>query len=179
MKLPIPERVETDRLILQRFRKEEAEEIFYSYASKPEATKYMSWPTHKNLDDTRNFLKHAIGGWNAGTDYSFSIRLKKQNRFIGSCGMMNENGKIQFGYVLSPTHWGKGYATEVCRKLMHVALAIPDIYRVSTFVDVDNIASKRVLLKSGLVEEGRLEKWFKFVNQDNEPKDCFLFKLPI
>ncbi|CAN5380897.1 GNAT family N-acetyltransferase [soil metagenome] len=179
MKLPVPEKIETDRLLLQRFRKEEAEEIFYSYASKAEATKYMSWPTHKSLDDTRDFLKHALIGWRRGTDYSFSIRLRKSNRFIGCCGMMNDNGKVQFGYVLSPTHWGNGYATEACIRLMQIVRGLHDVYRVSTFVDVENAASIRVLIKSGLVEEARLEKWFKFVNQGNEPKDCVLFKLPI
>src|SRR6188768_4049592 len=101
VQLSLPEKLSTERLILQRLRYEEAEEIFYTYASKPEATKYMSWPTHKSLDDTREFLKHALSGWRQGTDYSFSIRLKKTNRFVGSCGMMNDNGKVQFGYVFS------------------------------------------------------------------------------
>ena len=179
MRLNIPERIETERLVLERFRKEEAEEIFYTYASKAEATRYMSWPTHTTLDDTREFLTHAIRGWRAGTDYSFGIRLKKHNRLVGSCGMMNDNGKVQFGYVISPTHWNQGYATEVCRKLMQVIRGEHEIYRVSTFVDADNIASIKVLQKSGLVEEARLEKWFKFVNQGNAPKDCYLFKLPI
>ncbi|CAN5428348.1 GNAT family N-acetyltransferase [soil metagenome] len=179
MRLPIPERIETERVIIARLRTEEAEEIFYTYASKAEATKFMSWPTHQSLGDTRTFLKHAVSGWKQGTDYSFGIRLKEHNRFIGSCGLLNEDGKVQFGYILSPTHWGKGYATEVCRKLMQVVRSIPEVYRISTFVDAENLASSRVLLKSGLVEEARLEKWSKFVNQNNEPKDCFLYKLPL
>ncbi len=179
MSLTISEYYETERLRLIRLKYEEAEEIFYTYASKPEATKYMAWPTHRTMDDTRNFLKHAVGGWKAGTDYSFGIRLKDSNRLIGSCGLLHDDGKIQFGYVLSPTHWGRGYATEVCRKLMEIVRTQHDVYRVSTFVDVENVASARVLMKSGLVEEARLEKWFKFVNQDNQPKDCWLFRLPL
>ena len=179
MKLAIPAQIETDRLALARLKYEEAEEIFYTYASKPEATKYMSWPTHTDLKDTRAFLNYAVSGWNAGTDYSFGIRLKQFNRFIGSCGLLNDQGKVQFGYILSPTHWGQGYGTELCRGLMDMVRSLPEVYRVSTFVDVENVASVRVLQKSGLLEEARLEKWFKFVNQDNLPKDCFLFKLPL
>ena len=179
MKLSIAEYYETDRVRLTRLKYEEAEEIFYTYASKPEATRFMSWPTHRTLEDTRSFLKHTIQGWAAGTDYSFAIRLKDANRMIGSCGILNDEGKVQFGYVLSPTHWGRGYATEVCRKMMEILRTQSEVYRVSTFVDVDNVASARVLLKSGLIEEARLEKWFKFVNQDNQPKDCWLFRLPL
>ena len=179
MKLAIPEQIETERLVLLRLKYEDAEEIFYSYASKPEATKFMLWPTHRSLADTRIFLRFAANGWNAGTDYSFGIRSKQFNRFIGSCGLLHDEGRIQFGYVLSPTHWGRGYATEVCWKLMAIVKVIPEVYRVSTFVDAENIASAKVLLKSGLVEEAKLEKWYRFVNQDNQPKDCLLFRLPL
>lgn len=179
MKLNLPERIDTDRLSLFRLRYEDAEEIFYTYASKPEATRFMSWPTHGGIKDTRNFMEYAVAGWNAGTDYSFAIRMQKDNRLIGSCGLMNDDGKIQFGYVLSPTQWNNGYGTEVCRKLMSTLKGLEGVFRVSTFVDSENIASAKVLMKSGLVEEARLEKWFRFVNQGNEPKDCILFKLPL
>ena len=133
----------------------------------------------RTIEDSRSFLQYAVSGWNSGKDYSFGIRLKHPNRFIGSCGMIHDEGKIQFGYVLSPTHWGKGYATEVCRKLMGTLRELPEIYRVNTFVDAENTASAKVLLKAGLIEEARLEKWFRFVNQDNQPKDCLLFRLPL
>jgi RimJ/RimL family protein N-acetyltransferase len=46
-------------------------------------------------------------------------------------------------------------------------------------VDADNIASAKVLRKCGLEEEAYLVKWFRFVNQANEPKNCLLFKLPL
>ena len=82
MKLSIPEKFETERLALCRLKYEEAEEIFYTYASKADATKFMSWPTHKSLADTRAFLVYAMSGWHSGTDYSFSIRLKDLNRLI-------------------------------------------------------------------------------------------------
>ncbi len=139
----------------------------------------MLWPTHRSLDDTRGFLSRAVYGWNAGSDYSFGIRLKESQRLVGGCGIAHEEGRIQFGYVLSPTHWGKGLATEVCCRLMEVVRGLPGVYRVSTFVDTENTASARVLLKSGLVEEARLEKWLRFVNQENQPKDCLLFRLPL
>ncbi len=174
----LPEQIETERLLLQRFRYEDGEEIFYTYASKPEATKYMAWPTHQSIHDTRNFLNYVIHGWRQGTDYSFAIRLKDNHRMIGSCGIANEEGKIQFGYVLGPSHWGKGYATEATKAMLEKIKSQPNIFRIGTFVDVDNSASMKVLKKCGLIEEVLLEKWFRFPNQNNEPKDCVLFRLP-
>jgi ribosomal-protein-alanine N-acetyltransferase len=179
MKLNLPERIETERLVLSRLRYEDAEELFYAYASKSEATWYMSWPTHQSMKDTRSFLDYAIKGWKEGVDYSFSVRLKDNHRLIGSFGILHDEGKIQFGYVFSPTQWGKGYATEVCRKMMSMVKHQEVVYRIFTFVDVENKASIKVLLKSGLVEEALLTKWFRFVNQSNEPKDCILFRLSL
>lgn len=175
----VPERLSTQRLLLQRLRYEDAEEIFYAYASKPEATRYLSWPTHRSIEDTRAFLRRAIAGWNQGSDYSFSIRLKSNGSLIGGFGIVNDDGKIQFGYVISPVHWGQGYATEACREMMQLLGTRQGLYRISTFVDAENAASIRVLEKSGLVQEARLSKWFRFVNQDREPKDCVLFLLPV
>jgi len=174
-----PEKIETERLCLQRLRYEDAEEIFYAYASKPEATKYLSWPTHRTIEDTLSFLRFAIEAWNRGTDFSYAIRLKESSRLIGSFGLVHEAGKIQFGYVLSPSQWGKGYATEACSQMMTILKNRNELYRVSTFVDLENIASIHVLKKSGLVEEATLSKWFRFVNQGMEPKDCLLLHLPL
>ncbi len=179
MPLNIPERLETARLVLQRLRPEDAEEIFYTYASKPEATKYVAWPTHKSLEDTRAFLSMAQSRWHEGTEFAFSVRLQEHHRLIGGCGMVHRDGNIQLGYVLGPLHWNHGYATELCRKLIETAQEQQGVYRIGTFVDVENTASVRVLQKSGFVEEARLEKWFRFVNQENAAKDCILYKLPM
>lgn len=177
--LDLPIQIFTPRLILEKLRREEAEEIFFTYASKPEATKYMSWPTHQTLEDTNLFLRHAIDCWDTGKEYSYSIRLRGNARLIGSFGVINDNGILQFGYVFSPAQWNQGYATEACKSMMDVLKALPGVTSIKTFADVDNTASINVLLKSGLVEVARLSNWFRFVNQGNELKDCIHFKLPL
>lgn len=175
IRLRMPPRIETERLLLQRLKYEDAEEIFYAYASKPEATRYLSWATHESVDDTRLFLKSIIDSWDYGAGYSYSIRLKN-NVLIGSIGILHDNGKVQIGYVISPSHWKKGYTTEALSALLNILRNTKEIYRIGTFVDADNAASIRVLEKCGMSEEARLEKWFRFVNQGNQPKDCILFR---
>jgi [ribosomal protein S5]-alanine N-acetyltransferase len=174
--LPMPATIETPRLLLHRLRYEDAEEIFYAYASKREATQYLSWATHESVDETRSFLRFSVESWNFGTDYSYSIRLRS-GVLIGSIGAINDNGKVQLGYVMSPAHWNLGYATEACAKVLSVLKSIEQqLYRISTFVDAENTASIRVLKKCGMIEEARLPKWFRFINQDNQPRDCILFR---
>lgn len=171
----MPAELETERLFLHRLKYEDAEEIFYAYASKPEATRYLSWATHESVDDTRAFLNYAVASWNCGLDYSYAIRLRG-GLLIGSIGAINENGKVQLGYVISPAHWGRGYTTEACSRILSVLGSLQDVYRIGTFVDAENLASIRVLQKCGMTEEARLPLWFRFVNQGNRPKDCILFR---
>ena len=178
VRLNLPETIETSRLTLHRLRYEDAEEIFYSYASKPEVTKYLAFPTHQSVTDARNFIRYARIAWDNGTECVLGIRLKASHRLIGSIGVVNENGKVNFGYAISPTQWGRGLTTEACRALLTHLKNQKDIYRIWTFVDAENIASSKVILKCGLVEEARLKNWFRFINQDNKPKDCILYLLP-
>lgn len=175
----LAERIITERLILAKLEDRDAEEIFYGYASKAEATRFVSWPTHKRIEDTRDFLAHARQSWTSGLEFSYGIRLRASGRFTGSFGVINENGKVQFGYILNPSQWGNGYATEACVQMMRLLRGYEDIYRVWTLVDTENVASIRVLEKAGLQEEVRLEKWMRFVNQNNLPKDCILYRLPL
>ncbi len=50
------QRIETDRLILRRFRPEDAEDMFENWASDPEVTKFLTWPTHTGVDVTKMLL---------------------------------------------------------------------------------------------------------------------------
>ncbi|MFO0506326.1 MAG: GNAT family N-acetyltransferase, partial [Chryseotalea sp.] len=108
---------------------------------------------------------------------SYSIRLKENNRLVGAYGIINENGKIQFGYVLSEQHWGKGFATEACMAVTHQLKKVKNIFRIGTYVDCEHTISCKVLEKSGFVREARLKNWLVFPNQGNLPKDCWVYIL--
>jgi [ribosomal protein S5]-alanine N-acetyltransferase len=173
----LPEYIETDRLFLQRLKYEDAEEIFYCYASKIEAVKYVSWALHTGIKETRIFLRYAHQAWNLRMDFSFSIREKNTQQLIGSYGVINEKGRIQFGYILGPAHWGFGYATEACRAVTALLVSQTNVYRIGTYVDCDNLNSISVLEKCGFEKEARLKNWMLFPNQGNLPKDCWVYVL--
>jgi [ribosomal protein S5]-alanine N-acetyltransferase len=179
LKPGLPEKLSTKRLILQRLRYEDAPEMFYAYASKPEATRFVSWATHRTIEDTLMFLRYAIPAWQRGKDYSFSIRLKESNILIGSIGIINDSGKVQFGYILSPSRWGNGYATEACKAILNELRKQDNILQLFTFVAKDNPASSRVLLKCGLVEDEELPNWFLFPNYRSEKQDCIRYVFPL
>jgi RimJ/RimL family protein N-acetyltransferase len=58
----------------------------------------------------------------------------------------------ELGYILHPSAWGKGYATEaVAAFIQHFWKARPDLHTIEARVDEENTESIRVLVKSGFV----------------------------
>lgn len=63
-------------------------------------------------------------------------------------------GEIEIGYILKASAWGKGYATEACRRLLQFAFEDSPLEEVVAVTHPDNAVSQRVLRKSGLIAEG-------------------------
>ncbi|HZQ62838.1 MAG TPA: GNAT family N-acetyltransferase [Casimicrobiaceae bacterium] len=61
---------------------------------------------------------------------------------------------VEVGYRLVPEFWNQGLATEGTRALLAHAFDALGLFRVIGITHPDNMASQRVLLKSGLVDEG-------------------------
>ena len=65
---------------------------------------------------------------------------------------------IQVGYAMLKAHWGRGYATEMCRALLRYGAAVRGLDTLLAIANPDNHASHQVLLKSGLQRKG--ERYF-------------------
>jgi len=65
------------------------------------------------------------------------------------------DAEIEIGYFLKRSAWGRGYATEVCKRLLQFAFQELPLNEVVASIDEDNVASKKVLKKSGLIDRGR------------------------
>ena len=75
-----------------------------------------------------------------------------------------DDGAVEIGYGISPEHWKQGYATEAVRAMTAWALSQNGVSCVTAETDDDNIASRRVLEKSGFVPTGtRGEEGDRFV----------------
>lgn len=65
----------------------------------------------------------------------------------------------ELGYMLVKGQWGKGYATEIARSMLHYGFAQLRLPHIMAGTDKDNVASMRVLTKVGMtrVAEGAIE----------------------
>jgi [ribosomal protein S5]-alanine N-acetyltransferase len=65
--------------------------------------------------------------------------------------------------------------TEVLQELVNMILHDVPVAGVSAVCDVDNVASARVLEKSGMAREGCLRQYIIHPNVSNEPRDVYLY----
>ena len=116
-------------------------------------------------------LDYGIGRW--------AIVDKGTGNFVGWGGLKfrtdEVNGHINFyevGYRLLRRYWGQGFATESARASLKYAFNELQLDAVYAMANVENLASKNALLKSGLVITGQLSyegiacDWFEIKQED-------------
>ncbi len=163
----------TARLVLRRPRLSDAEAIF-EYASDRKVIHYMDYRPRTDISEVVKLLEEQPEQWKSG-NFSWVLTVKPDDRPIGTIACWIEDHAAGFGYLLNRKYWGKGYATEAAGAVVEWAINLPEIYRVWATCDTENLASVKVLEKSGLVCEGRLRSYQIRPNIAAIPRDAFMY----
>jgi ribosomal-protein-alanine N-acetyltransferase len=150
----------TPRLLLRRFRVEDADDVF-AYARDEEMTRFVYWQPHDSVQDSREFLQRTLQGYADGLPPVWAIEHLADGTVIGSCAyhevsIMNLRGEI--GYALARKYWGLGIMTEAVRAALDYGFRVVSLNRIEARCDVDNTASWRVMEKVGMKFEGVLRQ---------------------
>lgn len=159
-----PETINTERLLLRKPAGDDADEIFERYASDPQVTRYLAWPTHNSVDDTRAFLEWSDAEWERWPAGPYLICSPADDRILGSTGLAFETPfRATTGYVLAKDAWGQGFATEALLAIKSIA---PDlgVKRLYAMCYPEHQPSRHVLEKGGFELEGTWRKFFEFPN---------------
>ena len=156
--------LETERLLLRRWRESDAEEAFAHWMNNPEVTKYLTWAPHGDIGVTRALLK----AWEAESGephiYHWAIVLKEGNVLIGDIAVLRadefqERGTI--GYCMGKPWWGKGIMTEALKEVLHYCFEEVGFFRIDGEHAAGNVGSSRVMEKCGLAYEGTRRGYFR------------------
>ena len=162
MKAPL--QFETDRLILAAPAPADADAIFERYASDPDVTRYLGWPRHRSVTDTRAFLAFSESEWQRWPAGPYLIRARSDGRLLGGTGLGFERpDEAVTGYVLAKDAWGKGYATEALRAMVDVSRRI-NLVRIHALCHPQHRASWSVLEKCGFTRDGSWSTQTEFPN---------------
>jgi RimJ/RimL family protein N-acetyltransferase len=171
-----PATLDTPRLRLRAPVVEDAAAIFDAYTQDAQVARYTTWSPHRSLDETRGFLEHhCAAGRKAGTVFSWLITISEGGAAAGMIDFRLAACRAEVGYVLAHRYWGRGLMTEAAGAVVEWLIAQPEIHRVWATVDLENVASQRVLEKVGMVREGVLRRWLAAPNLGPVPRDVWSF----
>ena len=167
----------TSRLTLRPAWPEDAPALARAIGHEDVVTKLSHVPWPYALGDAQDFLSRP----RTATDAFFLILSHETDypRIVGGMGIHPEpsgNGH-EFGYWLTPSAWGRGYATEAGRAVVAIARHALGLKRLNAGHFVDNPASGRVLAKLGFRSTGRIEPRHCRARGTETP--CALFELDL
>ncbi len=149
--------LETSRLILRRFETRDANDMYHNYTSDDEVTKYLTWPTHKSKETTRDYVESMQEQYSNPFFFNWAIQDKALGQVIGSIAVVRYDEKtesVHIGYVLGRAWWGKGIMTEALTEVIRFCMDEVGVKRVESRHDPRNGGSGGVMVKSGMEYEG-------------------------
>jgi len=165
----------SSRLLLRRFTAADGPSL-HAYLSQPEAVTFEPYGVIDAQEADRWAERRAV-------DPAFwAICLRDGGELIGNLYLASvappDWRTWELGYVLSPDHWGRGYATEAATRLLDACFGAWGAHRVTASCDVGNTASWRLLERLGFRREGHVLAGSSF-HQDAEGrpiwKDDYLY----
>jgi RimJ/RimL family protein N-acetyltransferase len=163
--------LETPRLILREFTEDDAAELF-ALDGDPEVMRYVGPYRLADVDAYREHIRNEfLSYYSPESEYGFRAAVEKAGgaflgwfvlrpafhyRFAREAGFRAR--QLELGYRLRRSAWGKGYATEGARALVHKAFTELEAPCVVAVALVENRASTRVLEKAGLLRAGEFRQ---------------------
>ena len=154
---PMPE-IETDRLLLRRLCIRDATDMF-EYMCHDVVAQHVLWDAHRNISDTRNYIRYMLRKYRLGDPASWGIEYKATGTIIGTIGYMwnnPEHASAELGYSLNDAYWNMGIMTEALSAVIRYSFTKMHINRLEAQHETDNPASGRVMQKCGMRKEGTL-----------------------
>jgi len=154
--------IRTERLLLRRYRTEDANELYEKMGKDPQVYKYSGWNPYADLDMARMTVQMFIDNYAYTSFYGWAIEY--DGKLIGNIGAYDYEGdkkQIEVGFSIERGSWGQGFATEALIAVLAYLTEHEGIGSVTAWCASENIGSMKAMLKSGMtqthMEKNRLE----------------------
>ncbi len=181
MKLTLPAEYATERLLLRRYRLEDAPAYFQMLRENRDHLREFLPANLENVqndDDVRAVIEWQIEQWQRGELFIMGLWEKNSGEYVGEVYLANADWGvpcIEVGYFTVQQKGGMGYASEAARAACRIAFERLGVRRVELQCAADNEKSARVALRCGFTLEGRLRE--RTHKKDGPPVDRLWFGL--
>lgn len=152
--------VETERLILRRWRERDRDE-FAALNADPEVMEHFpNVLTAEESDQMlrridRQFEEFGFGLW--------AVDIKWAKKFIGFCGLAvptfqtHFTPAVEIGWRFAKDQWGSGYASEAAKAVLDFGFEQADLEQILSWTIPANQRSQRVMERLGMIRTPDLD----------------------
>lgn len=148
-------RIETDRLILRRYKESDLDSI-YEIITDERLSKYIKFPKltkEEELECIRRWISDADESKNE----RWVIEIKETGEVAGNIDVntvVKKHNYCNVGYTIRYNYWGNGYAAEALKAVSEHLLNNSGYYLVECSCNELNVQSYRVMEKAGFKKDG-------------------------
>ena len=165
-----PNIINTKNLILKAITDNDYNSLI-SLLTNEEVTKTYMVPDLKTVEQKDKIFKTFKRLSESSEHFVYGAYLN--NCLIGFVNDVEIDGdEIELGFVISPDQKNKGYATEILKASIDELFKI-GFKTIKTGVFIENKASSRVMIKSGMIKENREE----VVEYRGDNKRCYCYEI--
>jgi len=146
-----------EHLVLRQLLEEDARPLFRLVdAERGRLRRTLPWVDGtRGVDDAIAFLRTSVEEAEDGEGWQLGIFADGDLcGVIGHHSLSWLHARVNLGYWLAASHEGRGIMTKACRAVIDHAFAELGMHRVEICAAVDNVRSRAVAERLGLVQEG-------------------------
>jgi ribosomal-protein-alanine N-acetyltransferase len=161
---PFPE-LQTEKLLLRRIVKEDAEVLFYMRSSE-KVMQYIDKERATKLEDVLALVQVFDDALNSNNGITWAIALKEDpNKLIGTIGfwrIIKQHYRAEIGYMLHPDFWGKKVMKESIEAVIQFGFSKMQLHSIEAHINPGNSASAGILERMGFIREAYFREDFYF-----------------
>ena len=140
----------TERLILRRYRPEDAPALYKEFGADAAMYQYSGWNPYRTPEMTQNTVRGFIDQY--ADKHFYGWVMESDDVLLGTIGAYDyKEDQIEAGFSVKRECWGLGYATEALNAVLEYLTENEGISRVTAWCASENTGSGRVLEKAGMI----------------------------
>ncbi len=128
-----------------------------------ETLRYWSHGPLADLDAAQRYYDGIVSGLERRALFQWAVTVPAADRLVGTVTLADwdrANQRCEIGFILHPSYWGRGLASDAVRTVLGWAFGPMGLHRVEADVEPPNTASLRLLERLGFQREGYFrERW--------------------
>ena len=148
--------LETKDLYLRYLSVDDKQAIFENINNDKDVLKYYVTTYYDKIEDFN--IERIINSFIETQKYIFAIVLKESNEVIGNIlqcdNPIEVMNSVELGYAIGKKYWNKGYMSQALKAMIDFMFK-NGVHKVWSCHIKENVASKRVMEKCGMIYEGK------------------------